>query len=458
MPFKRKRVLKIIIVAFAILLPLCVAAAAFYWVGTHYRDDEKIYPNISISGIDVSWLTREQAVQALNVNEFEQRVANAMVTIVFPDNSALTITGEDINLTNDAKVTVDDAFLIGRGRGFVLDTVSFIWRLIDGMVFFDFFHEYDLDILHAGVTAFTEDYNERLEAVEPLIYPDKIIITKGVGRVIADVSELKDIAYIGLFESFEAGHPVEIIYTLPEAITDAGKIFNIHQEIYIPVKSAQFDRETWLVEDAVVGVGFDLIRAAELLNETESGKTAIIEVEYFQPEVTREYLESLLFRDLIGEETTWVHGASGRITNVRLSAEAIDGIVLSPGDEFSFNEIVGTRSYSRGYKPAGAFINGEQVSVIGGGICQTSSTIYSAIVDSEILVTERHQHSRSIPYLPRGRDATIFGDKLDLKFVNNTDYPIRIDIELDGRYLTVQVYGTVIDNFPRVAGWNSTEE
>jgi len=309
-------------------------------------------------------------------------------------------------------------------------------------------HEYDIDALNTRVTEFVENYNSELVAREPVIYEDRIVITKGAGRALADEMTIKDTAYIGLFESFEANHPVEIIYSLPETTTDAIELMAIHKDIHIPVQSAEFNRETWEVHDAVIGVDFDLFYAVELLNETESGKTATINVEFIQPEITREYLESLLFRDLLGECTTRVAGTNDRATNVRLSAEAIDGLVLEPGEEFSFNDTVGVRHTSRGYRPGGAFVGGEMVTVIGGGICQTSSTLYSAIKDTDILVTERYPHGRPIPYLPRGRDATVFWNRLDFKFENNTEYPMRIEAELVERSLTIKVIGTIIDDFP----------
>jgi len=189
------------------------------------------------------------------------------------------------------------------------------------------------------------------------------------------------------------------------------------------------------------------------------GKTVTIRIDYIQPEHTREYLESLLFRDLLGTETTFVHGSADRVTNVRLSSEAISGLILDPGEEFSFNEVVGIRNREKGYRPGGAFVGGETVLTIGGGICQTSSTLYSAIMDTEILITERTQHRSRVPYLPRGRDATVFWNALDFRFVNNTDLPMRIDFELDDeRNLTVWVYGTIINDFPVAAGWNDEDE
>ena len=185
----------------------------------------------------------------------------------------------------------------------------------------------------------------------------------------------------------------------------------------------------------------------QLLDESEAAALAGV-IDHIQPDISREYLESLLFRDKIGEETTRVAGTNDRVTNVRISSETINGLVLMPGDEFSFNNTVGVRHTSRGYRPGGAFVGGEMVTVIGGGICQTSSTLYSAIKDTELLVTERYAHGRPVPYLPRGRDATVFWNRLDFKFINNTDYPLRIDFELEDRSLTAKVYGTIIDDFP----------
>jgi len=331
-----------------------------------------------------------------------------------------------------------------------MDTITFIQYLNGHNNDFMISNMYDLDELHVRIDDFVNDYNNRLTTAEPLIFNDKIVITKGAGRTFADSLELKDIIYISLFDSFESNTPVEIMYMLPESKTDAIELLTIHKKLFIPVKSAELNLETLVVEDCVTGVDFDLYEAIEILNDTESGKTATIYIDYIQPEITKEYIESLLFRDLIGKESTRVAGTNDRASNVRLAAETIDGLVLAPGEEFSFNGVVGARSRDRGYKPGGAFVDGELVTVIGGGVCQTASTLYSAIKDTDLKVTARSPHSRSIPYLPRGRDAAVFWNKIDFKFENNTEYPIRIDFRMEERRLYVEVYGTIIDDFPVV--------
>jgi len=126
---------------------------------------------------------------------------------------------------------------------------------------------------------------------------------------------------------------------------------------------------------------------------------------------------------------------------------------LMPGEEFSFNETVGPRTAERGYKYAPALSQGETIMSIGGGICQVSSTIYASIRPSELLVTEQRKHGKPVPYLPWGWDATVFWNFIDFRFVNNTDYPLRIEVELDNRSLTARVWGTIKDDFPIAADW-----
>jgi len=446
---KRKRRIPVFVkLLIFLVLPALLITGAFYWVGTYYREEDKIYPNISIAGTDVSWMTHSQAVEALNLSDFEEKVNKTSVTIIFPDASEVTITGEDIGLTNDAMSIVDTAFSIGRGQGFFKDTISFIKRLYSEELYLDIHKIYNNDIIHVKIIRFTEEYNNRLATTKPVVFSDRILITKGAGQEPAEAIVLKDLAYIGLFESFETGEPVEIIYILPETKPDVDTIVDLHHGIHVPTISAELDLETLTVSESTVGVHFDMMYAVELLNATETGKTITVPIEYTMPDTTQEYLESLLFRDLFGEQTTWVHGSSDRVTNIKISSEAINDLVLLPGDEFSFNDVVGVRNRPKGYRPAGAFIGGETATVIGGGICQTASTLHAAIVDTELLITERHPHSQRVPYLPRGRDATVYWGRLDFRFVNNTEFPIKIEFELDNRNLTARVYGTIIDNFP----------
>ena len=439
----------------AILSPLILTVAALYIYGVQLRNADQIYPNITIAGIDVSGLTREEAMLSLGLQTYEEQSANANVTFIFPDESELVISGNDAQLHHNARDIVSQAHSTGRGSGVLLDTISYLRRLNADEIAFDIDFLLETDVLKSYVTTFTDDYNRRLDASVPAVYEDRIVFTKGAGHVNADVNEIFEIAHSELFRSLNEQNPIELAYSLPEAtIVFGSEILDVRDNIFIQMVSSEYDHGTDSATECAVGVDFDTVAAALLVRDIEPGQSATFYLNFTHPEYTQEELDSLLFRDLIAERTTHAHGSESRLNNINLSAEAINGLVLMPGEEFSFNGVVGERTQERGYKYAPSLSQGETIFTVGGGICQTSSTIYAAIRPSEILVTQQQKHGKPVPYLPWGWDATVFWNFIDFRFVNNTDYPLRIEIELDGRSLTARVWGTIKDDFPIEAGWN----
>lgn len=120
-------------------------------------------------------------------------------------------------------------------------------------------------------------------------------------------------------------------------------------------------------------------------------------------------------------------------------------MILLPGEEFSYNQTVGKRTKENGFGEAGAYLNGETVQEVGGGVCQTSSTLYNAVVLANLEVTERTNHTYISSYVPIGRDATVSWGGPDFKFKNNRDYPIKIEASYAGGKLTCKIIGTDVD-------------
>ena len=139
------------------------------------------------------------------------------------------------------------------------------------------------------------------------------------------------------------------------------------------------------------------------------------------------YTEIIATCETIGIYTTKFDSPkSARGKNIKLAAEKIDRIILEPGQEFSFNEAIGPASKMQGFKLAKIFIKGEEHKGYGGGICQVSSTLYNAVLQAGLDVTERHEHSKDVHYVPDGRDATASHGGVDFKFINNYTCPIVI--------------------------------
>ena len=146
----------------------------------------------------------------------------------------------------------------------------------------------------------------------------------------------------------------------------------------------------------------------------------------------------------ISSFTTKTTSNSKRNTNVKLSAEAINGTILQPGEEFSFNETVGQRTEAKGYKGAAAYNNGEVVEEIGGGVCQTSSTLYNAVLKSGLKTTKRQSHTYEPSYVTPGTDATVSWNGPDYKFVNNSSAAIGIRARYSDQTITVSIYGVPV--------------
>ena len=208
------------------------------------------------------------------------------------------------------------------------------------------------------------------------------------------------------------------------------------------VKNAGYDAKTGSIIPEQAAASFDVAAAQAALDGAAPGEVVELPADIQLPAVTAEELEKVLFRDVLGKARTRVGGTAARKSNVRLSAAAIDGFVMNTGDVFSYNGVVGQRTAANGYQAAPAYVKGETVDEIGGGICQTSSTLYLACLRSDLEITERYAHRYIPAYIPPGMDATVSWGGPDYKFTNDTDYPIKIVTSYEGGYLTVELLGT----------------
>ena len=234
---------------------------------------------------------------------------------------------------------------------------------------------------------------------------------------------------------------------LGETVIPAGTLTAqaLHDEIAGEVKNAGYDAATGTITPEQLGADFDVAAVQKLLDAAAPGSTVTIPAVIEVPEVTAAELKEVLFRDILGECKTHVTGTAARKTNIRLAAEKINGFVMNTGDVFSYNGVVGQRTAEAGFRPAPAYVRGETVDEIGGGICQVSSTLYLACLRGNLTITERFAHRYVPAYIDWGMDATVSWGGPDYKFTNDTLYPIRIETVYEKEYLTVRVYGTNVD-------------
>ena len=186
----------------------------------------------------------------------------------------------------------------------------------------------------------------------------------------------------------------------------------------------------------------------DILMRTAAGEyDAVItaEVKETAPEITAAQAREKFQR--LGTYSTTTTANKDRNESVRLAAAALNGKIIQPGEEFSFNLTTGNRTTDKGYRPAGAYVNGVLVEEPGGGVCQVSSTLYNAVVFSGLKTTERHAHSYEPSYVTPGEDAMVSYDGHsgpDMKFVNNSKTAVGIKTSFSDRKLTISIYGNPI--------------
>ena len=138
-------------------------------------------------------------------------------------------------------------------------------------------------------------------------------------------------------------------------------------------------------------------------------------------------------------KTSFANGRQGRVTNITLSAKSINGWIIQPNHVFSYNTAVGPSTQERGYQLATVFVNDQEIQGYGGGICQTSSTLYNAALEAGLTIVERHPHTKEVFYVPQGKDAATSYGCIDLKIQNNRKYPIMICSYINGEEVVVEL-------------------
>ncbi len=145
--------------------------------------------------------------------------------------------------------------------------------------------------------------------------------------------------------------------------------------------------------------------------------------------------------DLLGDFSTPLMGSPGRVKNIRLSLEAINNTIVLPGEVFSFNEIVGERTVERGYGNAPIILGEAVVPGVGGGICQSSTTLYNAVREADLEIVERRIHSIAPSYIKHGLDAAVAWPYTDFKFRNDSDTPVIVKAEIQKWRVRVWILG-----------------
>jgi vancomycin resistance protein YoaR len=218
----------------------------------------------------------------------------------------------------------------------------------------------------------------------------------------------------------------------------------LEEQVYEPPKNATLD-ESWSIVPEKNGYTLDRENFIHFFYKFYYSNVSFemkVPKKKLYPKVDSELLSDIRTTELGSYMTYFRASNKERSHNIRLAAEAINNYVVFPGEEFSFNKVVGKRTVDKGYKRAPVIVKGELSEDIGGGICQVSSTLFNAVSLKGIKIVERYSHSRSVPYVPPGRDATVSWWGPDFVFKNEYSHPILIRAKAEEGKMIIRIFSS----------------
>ena len=424
----KKIIISIIIVAIVALLFSTVFALT-------NMNNEKIISGVTIKGIEVSKLTKEEAIAKLETVYAEKMNKNIMLQYEELE-SELNPTLMEVNY--DIEKAVNEAYSLGRNGNIFINNYNILGTLIGKRDF-----NVDMTMNEETTKQTINDVGANLPGIliesSYSVEDDELIITRGKEGVVINsdilLSEVKEM----LNDIHETENVIEIpVETKTPQEIDVDKI---HSEIYQEAQDAYYTKEPFTVYPEVKGIDFDVEKAKEMI-ASEVKDEYVIELIITKPKVTLEDIGTEAFPDRLSTFSTKYNASDkDRTTNLVIACRKLNGKVIMPGETFSYNETLGPRTYAAGYRNGKIYENGQVVDGLGGGICQISSTLYNAALMSDMEIVERRNHQFVTSYVDKGRDATVVYGATDFRFKNTRTYPIRLVASATGGVATVSVYG-----------------
>lgn len=426
-----------------LVLGLCVGGFFAYQAITDPHDC-RIVEGVQVGGLDLGGRTRSEAKKVLQ-SALEGRLLSEDLTVSLPQGT-ISLTPEQIIQEVDVAGAVKDAYRFGRKDApdsGELDLLSYVTL--------------DQDAIRSALEAYAAEYDTTLtgysyhlegsmpelsvDAYEESAPCQTLVLTTGIPTVKLDVEATMEqiLAVYSCAAVKEQEYTVKIEEIVPLELPQVPDIGAIYGEICTDPVDDSLDMQTYQLIPGAYGYQFDQAAATEALNRAEPGETIRIPLNYVEPEIIG---EEVYFRDVLGFCDTKHSANENRNTNLRLLCEALDGVILQPGEDFSYNETVGERTAEKGYKPAPAYSGNRLTDAIGGGVCQGSSTLYNCVLLADLEVVERVCHGATVSYLPLGLDAAVNWGTTDFKFRNNANFPIMIKAEVSDGYVRMKILGT----------------
>ena len=452
---------KIVLISLASVTVILLVAAILMITSMFAEptDDGKILKGVVAAGVNLGGMTPDEAAIALQEATADTYSKLDMVVTVL--DSQITLSPEDTGASLDIQAVIADAFNYGRtgsraernqAKNNAL-TNSVIIPITPHLNLNTDFIRSEINKLGTQFSSTLQDAWIKLEGQKPQMSAGKpdtskvyqtLTIYVGTAEYGLDTNKL----YEQVLEYYNI-NIFQVVGTCtvlaPESIED--ELLNYHTELYEEPVDAQMDPVTYEVTPEIYGYGFDLNKVKEQIAKTPYGQTITIPVGYLAPNITKELLAGNLFQDVLGAHASALGAETAWNSNAYQACEKLNGLIIKAGETFSFNDVLGELTEENGYQEALAYRGNVAQKVMGGGVTHVASVLYNSVLESELEILERHNHTYATNFIEVGRDVYVAEGKEDFRFRNNRSEPIRITAAVTNGNICVSIEGTDNRNY-----------
>lgn len=391
-----------------------------------------IVKGVSAKGINLSNYSNSDAKAKL-AEELNKQIKTP-IKLKFGDYS-LDINLSEIEFKYDLDGAIQEAYNVGREENIIKSNYDILATMLKGKNI-EVKYTYNEDALKKFIETVSTSIPGKTIEYTYCIDENELIITPGKDGVVVKEDALKELilsSIVNRDSSYENKAFQEIMIPVTNKKADAIDIDKIYAEVHCEPKDAVLEEDPFNLIKDEDGIDFEIsIEEAKALI-TGDQEEYTIPLKITKANQTVADLGSKVFPQVLSEfSTNYNAGAVARTKNLQIAAGKIDGTIVMPGEEFSFNKVVGKRTVQDGYQNAPVYENGKVVDGLAGGICQISTTLYNAALLANLEITDRRNHNFVSTYVEAGRDATVVYGSQDLKFKNTRQYPIQINCSVSG--------------------------
>lgn len=468
---KKKRTKNIIIVTSIIVVSILIFFGSIVCIN---KLNENVYKNVYVLGINVGGMTKDEVYNTLlylsqiqneeqaenttvdeKLKNIKNKINETKLDIYQENESIYNISSVDITFGIEPEETAKRVMEFGRNSNLFKNNIDILKA---------FFSKKDIEVSYKYNEEKLDEICKNIELTLKDRFVDdkysidqetnKLIITRGTTGNTINISSEKekiiDCLANNMFNiSSNENKNTKLELTLVKKEPINVNIDDIYKELKKAPKDAYIDKEANPIKLVPEEVGYDinLEEVKTFINSEENkeeGKVIEIPITVLQPKVKLADITYTLYKDKLAGYTTYFDPSqSARANNLAIALRYLNGKIIMPGETFSYNTAIGDANYAKGYQAAATFKGGKVVQEVGGGICQTTSTLYNVALMANLEIVERHQHGLPVGYVPPSRDATVYSPSLDFKFKNTRKYPIKIVTSFSNSgSLNISIFGT----------------